>query len=395
MPEDPLQQPEQPPQTPVLPPPQPLNSVASPAQQPPQQVTPPPTPPSSPEIASVDEPPKPKKNYHILRYAIISLVVIVLVTFIALFSWYKMQLSPRTADDVYHIVPIASGASTQLIAETLEEKQVIKSATAFLWHLQFNGISGLQAGTYRLTSKNSTPEIAQILKEGKVSSTNLLIAPGLRLTEIKQKLIDIGYTQPEIDSAITAVRNHPLLTNVPSNQRLEGYFFPETYKVEPGNTAEQLLELMLDTFEDRISPSIKAGLKKQGLTLEQGIILASIVQKEVSDYPTQQKVAQVFLKRFKEDKQLGSDVTFMYAAAETGKPATPDIDSLYNTRKYTGLPPSAIANFNLTALEAVANPAPGTYNFFVAGDDGVTYFSNTLEEHEALTAQHCKKLCNL
>jgi UPF0755 protein len=90
---------------------------------------------------------------------------------------------------------------------------------------------------------------------------------------------------------------------------------------------------------------------------------------------------------------LGSDVTFIYAAAITGQPATPGLDSPYNTRKYGGLPPGPISNFNITALQAVANPTSTDYVYFVAGDDGKTYFSRTEAEHQALTRQHCIKLC--
>ncbi len=303
--------------------------------------------------------------------------------------WYQLQLRPRTNSDIYHVLTIKSGASSQAIADDLEEKQIIKSSSAFLWYVKLSRKTNLQAGSYRLSSKLSTPEIATILADGKVSSVDVLIAPGLRLAQIKQALIQAGYTEAEIDQALANARSHPLLKGVPKTAPLEGYLFPETYKIGPDTTANQLVQWMLDTFEARITPDIKAGLKKQGLSIQEGIILASIVQKEVSDYPTQQKVAQVFLKRLNEDRVLGSDVTYMYAAAETGQTASPELNSPYNTRKNAGLPPSAIANFNLDALKAVANPANTTYNYFVAGDNGITYFSDTLEQHEEYTRQHC------
>src|SRR5690606_595642 len=100
--------------------------------------------------------------------------------------------------------------------------------------------------------------------------------------------------------------------------------------------------------------------------------------------------------RYNEGIQLGSDVTYMYAAEQTGAKATPSLDSPYNTRKYVGLPPGPIANMNPSALEAVAFPAPGDYLYFVAGDgpdEGKTFFAHTDAEHNANIAAHCRVLC--
>ena len=205
-----------------------------------------------------------------------------------------------------------------------------------------------------------------------------------------------GFQETDITAAFEAVRDHPLLRNVPSEARLEGYLFPDTYQVGPSTSAEELVRLMLDTFQKRVSedPSINAGITAQGLSFEQAVIIASIVQKEVPDYETQKTVAQVFLKRLKEGIPLGADPTFRYAAAVEGGPSDPSNNSRYNTRKYTGLPPTAISNFNISALKAVANPSSTDYLYFVAGDDKITRFSHTLAEHEALTRQHCTTLCN-
>ena len=105
-------------------------------------------------------------------------------------------------------------------------------------------------------------------------------------------------------------------------------------------------------------------------------------------------VAQVFLKRYKEDMRLGSDVTAYYGARLAGKEPSLGYDSPYNTRLHSGLPPGPISNVSAGSLEAVAFPAQTDWLYFVAGDDGITHFSKTLQEHEALTAKYCKKLCS-
>lgn len=335
-------------------------------------------------------PQPPKKRKRILLWVTLAVVSVLVAMGIVLVGWYRTQLSPKTKTDSYHVITIKPGQSTSAIARSLEEKAIIKSATAFVWHIKLSNTASLQAGSYRLSSKLSTPEIARILADGKVSETSVLIAPGLRLAQIKNILVNSGYTEAEVDEALVAVRDHPILAGVSQSSPLEGYLFPDTYHIGPDTTAEQFIRLMLDTFQSKITPEIQQGLKKQGLDLRRGIILASIVQKEVSDYPNQQKTAQVFLKRLSEGIVLGSDVTFQYAAAETGQASTPELNSPYNTRKVSGLPPTAIANFNIDALRAVANPAKTDYNYFVAGDDGTVYYSKTEAEHESLTRQHCQ-----
>jgi UPF0755 protein len=314
----------------------------------------------------------------------------------AVAAWYVRAISPRTADDVHALISVKPGTGSKQVAQLLEKEQIIRSATAFSMYLKINGVNNLQAGEYRLSSKQSVKDIAAIIASGKVTTANVTVLPGMRLDQIFTGLQKNEYTQADLQVALDSVRDHPLLKNVPKNARLEGYLFPDTYQIGPNTTAEELLRLMLDNFQRQLEKdkSILPGLARQGLTFEQAVIMASIVQKEVPDYETQQKVAQVFLKRYRENIPLGADPTFKYVAALTGQPALPSLDSPYNTRKYTGLPPTAISNFNLSALKALASPADTDYLYFVAGDDKVTHFSKTLQEHEALTRQHCTTLCN-
>jgi len=156
-----------------------------------------------------------------------------------------------------------------------------------------------------------------------------------------------------------------------------------------------------------LTPDVRSSLAAQGLSVYQGIILASIVEQEIPSAPLapkddRRKAAQVFLKRIRTGMQLGSDVTAKYGAINDGRKdlvnnnsfAYLTYDSPYNTRLHDGFPPGPIGNVTADGLDAVAHPAGTDYLYFVAGDDHVTYFSNTLEEHQALTAQHCKKLCN-
>ncbi|MNR22340.1 putative aminodeoxychorismate lyase [compost metagenome] len=162
------------------------------------------------------------------------------------------------------------------------------------------------------------------------------------------------------------------------------------------------MQRTFDEFYAAIDKSnLIAGLAAQNLNLYQGITLASIIQREVAmpkgNEPSldQKQVAQIFLKRLSIGMMLGSDVTYQYAADKEGLERDTNLDSPYNTRRYTGLPPGPISAPGLTALVAVANPAPGEYLFFLSGDDDVTYFGITEEDHQRNIEQHCAKKCLL
>lgn len=345
------------------------------------------------EVEGINNTAQPKRKHWWLRILLVLLTAVALATAVSI-AWYTQALQARTKDDRFVLLSVKSGSGTKQIAAELEQKQLIKSAQAFALYVRLSGINNLQAGEYRLSSKQSAQEIAGIIAGGKVTTVRVLIPPGQRLDQLVALLEKEGYQKADIDAALVAVHDHPLLQNLPKDVALEGYLFPETYSIEPSTSAEDLLRTMLDTFQDRITPEIRTGIAAQGLNLRQAIILASIIQKEVPEAEVQRTVAQVFISRLKQGIVLGSDVTYMYAAALSGEAATPALNSPYNTRRVQGLPPTAISNFNLSALTAVANPTQTDYLYFVAGDDGTTHFSRTLAEHEALVEKYCTKLCN-
>ena len=148
-----------------------------------------------------------------------------------------------------------------------------------------------------------------------------------------------------------------------------------------------------------------AKYKAQGLDLYQGVTLASIIESEVDceDKPTperkercyqyQRTIAQIFLKRLRENVSLGSDVTFIYAANQAHVAPTVDIDSPYNTRLHAGLPPGPISSPGELGLKALANPSDTDYLYFIAGDDGLIYFAKTDAEHQQNIKNHCQKGC--
>lgn len=340
-----------------------------------------------------------------LMLALGILAAIGLLIWFGVEQWYQTSLEPKNTSTEEIIFPVTPGMSTIDIATELEQQELIRSATAFIWYVgRHDGGATIQAGTYRLNAGLSTPEIAEMLINGRIDSSLLTIPPGLRLDELAEKVFaKAGFTADEIEAALNARYNNAILADKPSRSSLEGYIFPETLQITKSSTLTSIIERSFDEFNNRLTPAIRQGIKAQGLSLHEAIILASIIQEEASDVEDQRKVAQVFLSRLDQDMVLGADATFRYGAAITGQPGTVDLDSPYNTRIHGGLPPGPIANFNLSALEAVANPADTDFLYFVHGDDCLddnqagctTYYAKTIEEHESNVRKYCARNCQL
>ncbi len=323
-------------------------------------------------------------------------VVFVLITASGLYAYknYADKLKPVGTSQESQLFTVESGQGAQAIGLNLEEAKLIRSAWAFEWYARLNGLrDNLQAGTYALNPSQSVQEIADILTKGKVDTKLVTIYPSKRLEEVRDSLVNQGFDAEQVDAALdpTLYARHPALANKPADASLEGYLYPETFQRTAETDVRTIITLSLDEFAKRLTPEIKAGIQKQGLSVHQAVILASIVGREISNPDDQKIVAQVFLKRFRSGMELGADATTRYAVDKPKGPLTAEDlanSSPYNTRKSKGLPPGPISNFKQSALEAVANPASTDYLFFVTGRDFVTRYSNTFAEHQALIKQH-------
>lgn len=245
---------------------------------------------------------------------------------------------------------------------------------------------------------------------------NFTIRPGETIFDIKKNLLAVdrnggnenseekveNYTEKEIEAAFNANYNFDFLASRPKGASLEGYLYPETHNFYTTATVEEILNTFLASMGQVISENdLEAKYGEQGLSLYEGIVLASVVQKEAPS-PEQPTVAQVFLTRLDYGVPLGSDVTVSYALdivdpdrlIYTDNAAALKVDSCYNTRRYVGLPCGPISNPGINALLAVANPSDTAYLYFLTGDDGLMYYSYTEYEHSQNIYLHCQILCD-
>jgi UPF0755 protein len=384
---------------------------------PPKRIPPPPPEPSLSNVKTAPLPPpvadndiSTVKHSEMLLHALKLAGGILLVLLLAVGAFYIDASRPVAQNNSTKMrIEIPSGSSPVNIASILKQHALIKSELIFEVYARIHGSNPqFKAGTYSLSQSESLSELVDQLTSGHEDTVTLTFYPGATLTDhsstpMKKKtdvetvLLKAGYSQAEISAAFA--KSYPeyadtLFATKPASADLEGYVFGETYNFDSSATAEQVLTRTFDELETKIKEdNLVAGFQKQGLSLYQGITLASVIQREVSSPMDRRQVAQIFLLRLKQGKSLGSDVTYQYAARKLGVAPSPTLASPYNTRIHAGLPPGPISSPGLSALQAVANPAPGNYLFFLSGDDGKTYFAHTNDEHEANIRDHCKIKC--
>ena len=339
------------------------------------------------------------------------------------------ESNEKEADSVceYQTIEISAGESVKQIANNLKQAGLIRNPLAFELYARINNLHAkLKTGKYSFRKTMSARAIAKQLVNGVVSSDvfNLTILPGTSLlgdkgksqTGIIHQFRTLGYSEEEINQALTKHYDNPILKDlyanetklsnpeIPEKLALEGYLYGETYQFYNHEKLENVITTILNQFNDVVvSNQLEEKFKARGFTLRQGITLASIIQKEArtEDMPG---VSMVFQNRWRQGIALGSDVTATYAADITGIDRTNAtnadilaVNSLYNTRKFPGLPPGPIAVPSKAALLAVAEPdsSKASMLYFLTGDDGLMYYSSTDAEHNQKIRDHCQKLCKV
>jgi UPF0755 protein len=328
----------------------------------------------------------------------LSLLILLLVALGSSYMWYKASLRPAGEGEAKSFV-VSKGDSVNEILDRLKSENLIRSSLALKIHAKLNGTyTNLKVGKYSISADLSGPEIVEIISGGKVSNSKLTILAGKTVEELLP-VLNQHFGEEQVQQVMDTLTTdfHPILADQAdrASVNLEGYLLPETYTdLNGGVTFESWLKRNFDLYTERIA-ELKESFTARGLNTHEAFTLASIVQQESSNPEQQKQIAQVFELRLARGISLGADPTFIYAAKLNGVEPKPSIESPYNTRIVKGLPPTPIGTFEMSALEAVANPAPGEFLFFVAGDDGNIYYNFTEEEHQADIRDHCQELCSL
>jgi UPF0755 protein len=348
-------------------------------------------------------------------------------------QWYQPEAladEPVSEDNGRVSIFVEGGTTDGEIGALLFSEGLIKSELAFQWAVIQAGREGtLQAGAYDLSPSMTPSQIVAALRQEAGEEITITLIEGWRLEQIIGYLGSTRLTMNleefaglAMDPPADLLGSYDFLADLPDGRSLEGYLYPDTYRVDANATAREVIDLLLGTFDARLSPEIReqiAGQQLNGgpMSIDEAVTIASIVEREAVLDTERALIAGVYVNRLQTSGwRLDADPTIQYALgtlANEGKPmggwgslewwpplmqraidiVLPDVLIGYHTYLSDGLPPSPIAAPRLASLAAVAAPDTASgYFFFVAAcpdgvRDGSHYFATTLGQHEANIAK--------
>ena len=308
----------------------------------------------------------------------LSLFIILVALLGTVTTWINWALQAPSEEGKEKTFVIKEGESVPSFASRLQEEKIIKNALVFRIQLKFSGLDRkIQAGSFRLATNKQASEIAQTLTTGRLDKWVTFIE-GLRKEEVAEKLAK----NFDIDK-------EKFLAAAP-----EGYLFPDKYLISVKANEEQILAVFKNNFEKRYTKDMEEKAATQGLSIKEVITAASILERESMGKGENERaiIAGILLKRWREKWNLAADATIQYALGYSEEEKSwwrnlteedLNIDSSYNTRKKTGLPPGPICSPGLSSIQAVINPLETEYYFYIHDKDGNPYYARTFAEHQA------------
>ncbi len=303
---------------------------------------------------------------------------------------FEMEGEVRQAQET---IVILRGQNAFQIAADLKAEGRINSKILFLFELAKSGnFRNLKSGEYDL--KNLTnQEIIDKMVKGITAPKIVTIIPGQTLRDIQNdpqiKKILKSNNFENVDIAPLKDK-FDFLKEIPKDGDLEGYLFPDTYQLPETLSADDLILAALKNFDVKLDLLGRQNFIAKNLTVRDAVIMASILEKEVKTLEDKKIVAGILYKRIAAGMLLQADATLLYYKAGSPDHFNKEIDSRYNTYKYTGLPPGPICNPGLESLEAAIEPVKTDYWYYLSAPDGATVFSETYDEHLRNIAAYLK-----
>ena len=322
------------------------------------------------------------------------LLIVVLLLGGALFYVYSKlnddNLSPAGEEKTI-VFNVYDGETITEIAQELEKSGIIDSARHFIYLCSArNRGSEFKYGSYELSNRMTFEQLCSKLEEGSVSNDSIkfTITEGMWLSEIAQLVEKKGICTADEFKKECNSRDYPFdfVKEIPERENLlEGYLYPQTYIVEQGTSAHELINTMLSYFDENVGEDIKTAAKAKGITLDDAVIIASVIEGEVSAPEERELVSSVIYNRLENNMKLQMDTTVLYALGEKKQLTLDDLNSPlpHNTYYVDGLPVGPVGNPGIESIKAAVDPADTNYLYYVLepGNTKKHSFSETYEEH--------------
>lgn len=300
------------------------------------------------------------------------------------FAWTTYLLYQGAPQGDFREIIIQRGSSISQVTQTLNENNIISRPLLFKILLRVTkGEKRVRAGEFRFHSEMSAIDALKVLYFNDPIVHQVTIPEGYNIRQIAEVLKEARLVEPELFVSKALSLNYARKYNL-SSPNLEGYLFPDTYSFSRVDREDKIIDQMIQNFLKKTGPNLKESARTIGMTLEEVVTLASIVERETASPAERPLVASVFHNRLNKKMRLQSDPTTIYAIPDfKGNITKADLLRYhpYNTYTIPGLPPGPIASPGLSSINAVLNPAQTEYLFFVAGPGGNHIFSKTYGQH--------------
>ncbi|MCC6727811.1 MAG: endolytic transglycosylase MltG [Chthonomonadales bacterium] len=309
-------------------------------------------------------------------------------------AWGAHELAPVSARGRTVRVAVARGQNVWGVAAMLARRGLIRRSAAFVVYAVARGDAGrIRAGEYGLSPSMSAAQILDRLKRGGADADDrvVVVPEGFTVAQIAHALSQRGVASDE--AAVRRLARRPggaVRAPFPMAHGLEGYLFPDTYRLAPRAGAAAALQAMVDTFAARFYEPHAAEIARSGHSLHEVVTIASLVEREARVDADRPQIAGVIENRLARGMRLEIDASVLYALGQhKSRVLFSDLEvaSPYNTYRRAGLPPGPIASPGLASLVAALRPARSDRLFYVANPDGTHTFTRTLAEHRAATAR--------
>ncbi len=329
-------------------------------------------------------------------------VLILLLAVLIVRGWYGHALSAVDRSDVRTVFTVEKGESTGQIAADLAVQNLIRSPFAFKLYVKMSGQAGqLKAGTFVVNSSMTAPEIVDILAGGKSAEEIITIPEGFTVEDIDDLFVKKGIMKAGELVKCANTCDFSAFTFLPKSNdlaprggKVEGYLYPDTYYVTLSDfDPHAFLSRLLTTFKQKIVDDLASDIKASGRSLEDIMIVASLVEEETRTATERPIVAGIIWKRFDERMVLGIDAAVRYVVDKKSAAITQSdlqIESPYNLRKVAGLPPGPIANPSLSSIQAALHPEKSQYYYYLHGSDGRIHYAVTNDEHNVNRATYLR-----
>ncbi len=294
-------------------------------------------------------------------------------------------------DEAPKVVLIKPYTSSFGIATALKEAGVIRSRLGFLAVAIVQGSHRrLLPGEYEFDRQISVLEVIRRLEQGRGLVRQVTIPEGLAAQQIAQLLAEQEFI--DRDRFMRLLRDQSILGgHGVEGETLEGYLFPDTYRLVKGHSEEAIIHRMVRRFREVFGPDEQARAGQLGMSVRDVVTMASLIEREAKVPDERPLISAVFHNRLRVGMPLQSDPTVLYALSRfSGRLTKANLQapSPYNTYRNNGLPPGPIANPGRASIMAALHPAATRYLYFVSRNDGTHAFSKTLREHEGLVRRY-------